>query len=114
MRAHPLLSLKYRIATCIFLLEAVMMFLVLGQTLRFSEENTRAQLAANEMVILDIFSGLSQNALLTKDLGDLQEYAENLTRDAHILKVLVGDRGRRIVVSTDFSEVGEAFPAQFS
>jgi two-component system, sensor histidine kinase RpfC len=114
MRSHPLLSLKYRIAACIFVLEAVMMFLVLGQTLRFSDENTRAQLADNETVILDIFAGLSQNALLTKDLGDLQEYAEKLTRDARILKVLVGDRGRRIVVSTDLSDLGKAFPAQFS
>jgi len=114
MRWHPLLSLKYRIAACIFVLEAAMMFLVLGQTLRFSEENTRAQLADNETVILDIFARLSQDALLTKDLGDLQEYAEKLARNAHILKVLVGDRGGRIVVSTDFSDLGKALPARFS
>jgi len=114
MRWHPLLSLKYRIAACIFALEAVMMFLVLGHTLDFSRENTRLQLAENEHVILDVFADLSQNALFTKDFGDLQQYAEKLTRDPHVLKVLVGDRDRRIVVSTDFSDLGKPVPAQFT
>jgi two-component system, sensor histidine kinase RpfC len=114
MRWDPILSLKYRIAACIFALEAVMMFLVLGQTLSFSEENTRLQLAENEQVILDVFSDLSQNALFTKDFGDLQQYAEKLTKDPHVLKVLVGGRGGRIVVSTDFSELGIPVPARFA
>jgi signal transduction histidine kinase/DNA-binding response OmpR family regulator len=114
MRWHPLLSLKYRIAACIFALEAVMMFLVLGQTLDFSRETTRQQLAENEHVILDIFADLSQNALFTRDFGDLQQYAEKLTRDPHVLKVLVGGRDRRIVVSTDFSDLGKPVPAQFT
>jgi signal transduction histidine kinase/CheY-like chemotaxis protein len=114
MRWHPLLSLKYRIAACIFALEAVMMFLVLGQTLDFSRETTRQQLAENEHVILDVFADLSQNALFTRDFGDLQQYAEKLAKDPHVLKVLVGDRNRRIVVSTDFSDLGKPVPAQFT
>jgi signal transduction histidine kinase/DNA-binding NarL/FixJ family response regulator len=114
MRWHPFLSLKYRIAACIFALEAVMMFLVLGQTLDFSRENTRLQLAENEHVILDVFADLSQNALFTRDFGDLQQYAEKLTKDPHVLKVLVGDRNRRIVVSTDFSDLGKPVPTQFT
>lgn len=111
---HPLFSLKYRIAASIFALEAVMMLLVLGQTLHFSKENTRLQLEENEQVILDVFADLSQNALFTKDFGDLQQYAEKLTKDPHILKVFVGDRDQRIVVSTDFADVGRAVPADFT
>jgi two-component system sensor histidine kinase RpfC len=113
MRWDPILSLKYRIAACIFALEAVMMFVVLGQTLTFSEENTRVQLAENEQVILDVFAELSQNGLFTKDFGDLQQYAEKLTKDPHVLKVLVGGRDGRIVVSTDFSELGMPVPVRF-
>src|SRR5260221_11780517 len=107
MRWPPLLSLKYRIPACIFALEAVMMFLVLGHTLDFSRENTRLQLAENEHVILDVFADLSQNALFTKDFGDLQQYAEKLTRDPHVLKVLVGNRDRRMLVSTDFTDIAK-------
>ena len=114
MRWRPLFSLKYRIATCIFALEAVMMFLVLGQTLRFSEESTRLRLAENERAIVDVFADLSQNALFTRDFGDLQQYAEKLTRDPHIAKVLVADRTRRIVASADFSDVGMPLPARFT
>ena len=114
MRLDPIYSLKFRIAACIFALEAVMMFLVLGQTLGFSEENTRLQLAQNEQAILDVFADLGQNALFTRDYGDLQQYAEKLTKDPHILKVMVSDRDRRIVVSTDFSELGSAFPVIFA
>jgi two-component system sensor histidine kinase RpfC len=114
MRWLPLFSLKYRIAGCILALEAVMMFLVLGQTLGFSEDNTRLQLAENEQAILDVFADLGQNALFTRDYGDLQQYAEKLTKDPHVLKVVVSDRSRRIVVSTDFSELGSAFPARFA
>jgi two-component system sensor histidine kinase RpfC len=114
MRWHPILSLKYRIAACIFALEAVMMFLVLGQTLTFSEESTRLQLAENEQVTVDVFADLSQNALFTKDYGDLQQYAEKLTRDPHVLKVLAGGRDGRVVVSTDFSELGAPVPTRFA
>jgi two-component system sensor histidine kinase RpfC len=113
MRWDPILSLKYRIAACIFALEAVMMFVVLGQTLTFSEENTRVQLAENEQVILDVFAELSQNGLFTKDFSDLQQYAEKLTKDPHVLKALVGGRDGRIVVSTDFSELGMPVPVRF-
>src|SRR5215467_3845423 len=114
MRWDPIFSLKYRIAACIFALEAVMMFVVLGQTLTFSKESTRRQLAENEQVTLDVFADLSQNALFTKDYGDLQQYAEKLTRDPHVLKVLVGGRDGRIVVSTDFSELGVPVPTRFA
>ena len=90
------------------------MFLVLGQTLRFSEESTRLRLAENERAIVDVFADLSQNALFTRDFGDLQQYAEKLTRDPHIAKVLVADRTRRIVASADFSDVGMPLPARFT
>jgi signal transduction histidine kinase/DNA-binding response OmpR family regulator len=113
VRWQPLFSLKYRIAACIFALEAVMMFLVLAQTLKFSEENTRAQLAESEQVTLDVFTDLSQNALFTRDFGDLQQYAEKLTKDPHVLKVMVVGRDRRIVVSTEFSDLGRRPPVRF-
>src|SRR5262249_39686802 len=70
--------------------------------------------ADNEQVILDVFAELSQNGLFTKDYSDLQQYAERLTKDPHVLKVLVGGRDGRIVVSTDFSELGMPVPVRFA
>ncbi len=111
MMRIPLFSLKYRIAASIFALEAVMMFLVLGQTLRFSKDNTRLQLKENEQVILDVFADLSQNALFSMEFGELQQHAEKLTKDPHILKVMVSNRDRNIVISTDFADVGKPVPS---
>lgn len=91
-----------------------MMVLVLGQTLYFSRENARRQLEQNELVILELFADLSRNALFGRDFSDLQEYADKLAQDPHILKVLVADRDRRIVVSTDFGDVGKPVPTTFA
>ncbi len=104
-------SLKFRIAASIFLLEAVMMILVLSQTLPYFRENTRQQLLEHEHVFLDIFSDLSKPALFTIEFSDLQLYAEKLIKDPHVNKVLVANSSKIIVVSSAFSEVGGPFPA---
>ena len=115
MRWHPLLSLKYRIAACIFALEAVMMFLVLGHTLHFSEETTRQQLAENEQRHSRCLRRPEPERVVHARIsGTCSNTRRSSLRDPHVLKVLVGGRDRRIVVSTDFSDLGKPVPAQFT
>ncbi|MDJ0833827.1 MAG: ATP-binding protein [Gammaproteobacteria bacterium] len=104
------LSLKYRIALIIFLLEAIMMTVVLWQTLGFSEQNTRKQLAANEQSILASLSGLSRLALLTEEYAEFQPYLENLLDDPRIEQALLVNVNNRVVASTHPTDVGKTPP----
>ena len=106
---NPLKSLKFRIAAAIFVLEAIMMMFVLGQTLSFSRENARLQLKENEQVVLDLLADMSKSALFTTEFGELQQYIDTLVKDPHIVKVVISNRNKRVVVSTSFQEVGALF-----
>lgn len=105
------LSLKYRIAVMIFLLEAVMMGIVLWQTLGQSLESSRTQLAANEQALLGAVSGISRIALLTEEYADLQPYFEDLLKDPRIVRVMLVDAQNRVVASTRPDDVGSGMPA---
>ena len=64
-------SLKYRIAVTIFILEAIMLGFVLHLTLSASLEESHAQLVATDQVILHLLSDMSRVALLTEDIETL-------------------------------------------
>ncbi|MFT5699207.1 MAG: diguanylate cyclase (GGDEF)-like protein [Desulforhopalus sp.] len=104
-------SLRYRIALSIFALEAMMMVLVLGQTLTFSHESTKGQLRENEQVILSLLADLSQTALFSMEFSELQQYMDKVTRDPHILRVMVSNFDGLVVISTHFSDVGKNMPS---
>ena len=98
------MSLKYRIAIVIFLLEAVMMSVVFYSTVSRSQEINEEQLAINERVILELIADLSRFALFTFEFDDLQTYIEKISEDPHVLKVLIIDRKKRIVASSNVNE----------
>ena len=102
------LSLKYRIAIMIFLLEAVMMAFVLWQTLGQSLNSSREQFAANEQAMLGVVSGMSRIALLTEEYADLQPYLEEVLEDPRVRRVVLADVEGRIVASTQPKDVGMA------
>lgn len=91
-----------------------MMALVLSTTLSYSHKSTRQQLNENEQVILELLAGLSQTALFSVEFGELQQYMDRVVQNPHILHIMVADRESRVVVSTNFSDVGSAIPKQFS
>jgi len=62
------MSLKYRIAAVIFLLEAVMMSVVFYSTISRSQEINEKQLEVNEKVILDLIADLSRLRYLLSNL----------------------------------------------
>ncbi len=87
-----------------------MMTVVLWQTLGFSEQNTRKQLAANEQSILGSLSGLSRLALLTEEYAEFQPYLEDLLDDPRIEQALLVNVNNRVVASTRPTDVGQSPP----
>lgn len=80
------LSLKYRIALVIFLLEIVMVAMILQQTLTVSMENSRRQEVGKEKATLNLLSTLSRVALLIEEYGELQSYMDQVTQDdSHVV-----------------------------
>jgi signal transduction histidine kinase len=100
------LSLKYRIALMIFLLEAVMMGFVLWQTLGASLQSSREQLTANEQAMLGLVGGVGRIALLTEDYADMQPYLEEVLDDPRVSRALLADVDGRVVASTRPGDVG--------
>lgn len=103
------LSLKYRIAIMILLLETIMMGLVLWQTLEHSLDASRTQLEATEQTILNLVGNVSRVALLTEEYAELQPYLENLQKDPRVLKVMLADAQQRVVASTHSDDIGRTF-----
>jgi diguanylate cyclase (GGDEF)-like protein len=104
------MSLKYRIAVVIFLLEAAMMSIVFYTTVSRSQEINEKQLEVNERVILDLIGDLSRFALFTFEYDDLQTYIEKIAEDPHVVKVLIIDRNQRVAASSNVSDIGSSAP----
>jgi diguanylate cyclase (GGDEF)-like protein len=104
------MSLKYRIAVVIFLLEAAMMSIVFYTTVSRSQEINERQLEVNEKVILDLIGDLSRFALFTFEYDNLQTYIEKIAEDPHVVKVLIIDRNDRIAASSNVSDIGSSAP----
>ena len=103
------MSLKYRIAVIIFLLEAVMMAFVLGITLTEYRDSSREQAHKNEEVLMQLLADLSRIALFTGEYDELQPYIEHVIDDPRVEQVtLLDDRGT-VVVSSDVADVGKPF-----
>lgn len=105
------LSLKYRIAVMILLLEAIMMGLVLWKILGHSYAASSQQIAANEQAMLDVVSGVSRVALLTEEYADLQPYLEDLKKNPSMIRVMLADVQGRVVAGTRPEDVGPGLPA---
>jgi signal transduction histidine kinase len=103
-------SLKYRIAAIIFVLEAVMITFVLGVTLTNYHHSNSEQSAVNEQVLLNLLSDLSRIALFTAEYDELQPYIEEVVQDPRVVRILLMNNNNRVVVSSDVHDVGERSP----
>jgi diguanylate cyclase (GGDEF)-like protein len=108
------MSLKYRIAAVIFVLEAVMMSVVFTVTLTRSDQINQQQLSVNEDVITSLVGDLSRTALFTGDYDELQPYLEKIVNDSAIVKIVVVDRNNRIAACSDASDIGKFLPPLIS
>lgn len=105
------MSLKFRIAAVIFVLEAVMMTAVLWKTLSHAVNSSEHQIKATEQAALDIVSNIGRVALLNEDFDRIQGYIEALTKNPNILRALLVDDRNIIVASNAFTDLGEKLPA---
>ncbi|WP_455211884.1 putative bifunctional diguanylate cyclase/phosphodiesterase [Kaarinaea lacus] len=108
------MSLKYRIAAVIFILEAVMMGVVFTVTLTRSDQINLQQLAVNEGIITSLLGDLSRTALFAGDYDELQPYIEKIVQDSSIVKVVVVDRNSRVGACSDASDIGKMLPPLIS
>ncbi|MFZ5997779.1 MAG: PAS domain S-box protein [Nitrospirota bacterium] len=103
-------SLKYRIALTILMLEVIMIVLVLWQTQREHMKATRQFIKAQEDIVLNILGDLSRFALITEEYGSLQPYIDHVQRDPDVIKIIIANRKDRVVASTDPSLIGRPLP----
>ncbi len=87
-----------------------MMAAVLGTTLSQNLEANRNQSRINEQVLLTLLADLSRIALFTTEYDELQPYIEKVIDNPQVKKILLMDSKNRIVVSSDFNDVGKSRP----
>jgi len=100
------LSLRYRIALVIFLLEVCMLASVLGVTLIQSQQTASDFSTASKKASLDLLSNLSITALLTSEYSDYQLYIQDVEKQPSIKRIVLADRSGRVVASSHVTDVG--------
>ena len=100
-------SLRYQFVIAIFLLVLVIVSVVLGTTLSFSEAQSKKQLAQTEEVILNLLVDVSSVALFSDQYDELQGYVASLAKDPHVVTIAVLNMENLVVVSNDFDLIGK-------
>lgn len=104
------LSLKYRIAATIFVLEALMVGVVLWQTTTLSIQAARDQQAVHEEIILNPLAEMGRIALLTDEYADIQAYFSKVADNKDVMHILLFDANNRVMASTRATEIGSPAP----
>ena len=102
------LSLRYRIALVIFVLEAAMLAGVLGVTLTQSRQTTTDFNAASQRASLDLLSTLSVTALLTSEYSDYQLYLQDANKQPSLRRIVLADANGRVVAGSQVTDVGRS------
>ena len=100
------LSLKYRIALIVFVLEAIMLSLVLWQTLTYSYAKSSKLIHNNQEAVIQLVSGISRTALLTEEYAELQPYIENVITKTEASELYLADADGYIAASSVTSHLG--------
>jgi len=103
-------SLKYRIAVIIFLLEAILVTTVLSTILQQNLASNTNQANINEQVLLNVLSDLSRIALFTAEYDELQPYIEEVINNPQVINIMLLNSDNRVVVSSTVSKIGNLSP----
>jgi PAS domain S-box-containing protein len=106
------MSLKYRIAAIIFVLEALMMGVVLNQTISRFDRETRRHLAEAEDVVLDLLTGVGRGVLVTREYAGMQPYLDQAAGDSRVLRAMLADHRGIVVASLDGGDIGQPLPPE--
>ena len=107
------LSLRYRIALVIFLLEACMLGAVLSVSLKQSHQTAANFNSASQKASLDLLANLSVTALLTSEYSDYQLYIDDVKKQPSIERIVLADSYQRVVASTHVTDVGRKLNETF-
>jgi len=102
------LSLRYRIAVVIFLLEACLLAVVLSVTLTQSRATAERFNRASQDASLDLLGKLSDEALLTSEYADYQSYIEDVQKQPTIDRIVLADARDTVVAATSVEDLGRA------
>jgi diguanylate cyclase (GGDEF)-like protein/PAS domain S-box-containing protein len=100
------LSLRYRIALVIFLLEICMLASVLGVTLTQSRQTASDFNKASQQASLDLLSNLSITALLTSEYSDYQLYIQDVEKQPSLQRIVLADYNGQVVAGSHVTDVG--------
>jgi diguanylate cyclase (GGDEF)-like protein/PAS domain S-box-containing protein len=100
------LSLRYRIALVIFLLEVFMLATVLGVTLSQSRQTANNFNSASQTASLDLLSNLSITALLTNEYSDFQLYIQDVVKQPSVKRIVLADYKGNVVAGSRVTDVG--------
>jgi signal transduction histidine kinase/CheY-like chemotaxis protein/HPt (histidine-containing phosphotransfer) domain-containing protein len=103
-------SLKFKIIAITLIVQAIMLAVVLGITLRYALTENGKQWEIKEQLMMNLLSDMSRISLITAEYDELQPYIEDAVIDPHIDTVIVADYKDRIVVSNEFILIGKQLP----
>ncbi len=101
------LSLRYRIALVIFILEACMLASVLSVTLSQSHQTASDFNTASQKASFDLLSNLSITALLTSEYSDYQLYIQDVQKQPSLQRIVLADYTGRVVAASLVTDVGQ-------
>ncbi len=104
------LSLKYRIAATILVLEVIMVAVTLWQISSLSIEAGNQYINRQAGSTLNLLGDLSRIALLTEEYAELQPYIEQLGQERYVTQVLLADVNNKIVSTNHTPLIGLQLP----
>lgn len=104
------LSLRYRIASIILVLEVLVIFGVLSITLNSSGNAIKSLYSDTEKVTIELLSEMSRVALFTHEYDDIQPYVQKIADDPRILKIMLISNKDNILVSSNVLDIGKKAP----
>jgi len=109
MRIPFLVSLKYRIALIVFVLEVILLSFVLNETLNFIETRAHDDMLKRQKVFFELIKSVTQDSLFAGELEDLQTFIDKISKDKEITNIVAVNDAGTIVANNDFGQVGSSF-----
>lgn len=105
-----IISLKYRIALVVFVLQLAVFTPLLWFTFTAYRDSDLKQLEAREDVFLSLVTQLGRKALLTVDPTDFQLFIAPFTTAPHIKRIVLINQADIVVASTTPTDIGGSPP----
>lgn len=100
-------SLRYKLILSVVLIEVVMLTIMVVNNVRTNTATVQERMIARAKTTIELFATTSTNALLTMDIGSLQEYVEQVGKGDDVVYAAVENPNRIILAHTDRNKVGE-------